>query len=98
MSIPFSNRQFDLARAQLVELLQKKGISDEAVLNAVGSIPRHAFVQDVFKPKAYDDSALPIECQQTISQPRITSYNVCYTKLLRSTANTSATTFTDLTA
>ncbi len=80
MSIPFSNRQFDLARAQLVELLQKKGISDEAVLNAVGSIPRHAFVQDVFKPKAYDDSALPIECQQTISQPFTVAF---MTQLLR---------------
>ncbi|MBE0642857.1 MAG: protein-L-isoaspartate(D-aspartate) O-methyltransferase [Bacteroidetes bacterium] len=69
MSTTFSNRQFDLARAQLVDLLQKKGISDTAVLDAVGSLPRHAFVQEVFKPKAYDDSALPIECQQTISQP-----------------------------
>lgn len=69
MSTTFSSRQFDLARVQLVSLLQKKGITDPAVLDAIGSIPRHAFVQEVFHPKAYDDSALPIECQQTISQP-----------------------------
>lgn len=69
MSTAFSNRQFDLARHQLVDLLRKKGISDEAVLDAVAVIPRHAFVQDVFQSKAYDDSALPIACQQTISQP-----------------------------
>ncbi|MFZ1731731.1 MAG: protein-L-isoaspartate(D-aspartate) O-methyltransferase [Bacteroidota bacterium] len=69
MSTFFSNRQYDLARAQLVSTLQKKGITDGAVLSAIGSVPRHMFVQDVFLPKAYDDSALPIECQQTISQP-----------------------------
>ncbi len=69
MSTTFSSRQFDLARAQLVGLLKKKGISDPVVLDAIGSIPRHAFVQEVFHPKAYDDSALPIECRQTISQP-----------------------------
>lgn len=80
MSTSFSNRQYDLARGQLVELLQKKGITDAAVLDAVASIPRHAFVQEVFKPKAYDDSALPISCQQTISQP----YTVAFmTQLLQ---------------
>jgi protein-L-isoaspartate(D-aspartate) O-methyltransferase len=80
MSTTFSSRQFDLARVQLVSLLQKKGISDPAVLDAIGSIPRHAFVQEVFHPKAYDDSALPIECQQTISQPFTVAF---MTQLLR---------------
>ena len=69
MNRHYSNRQFDLARHQLVESLRKKGISNEAVLDAIAAIPRHVFVQDVFKPKASDDSALPIACQQTISQP-----------------------------
>lgn len=80
MKTSISNRQFDLARSQLVGLLQKKGITDESVLDAIGSVPRHTFVQDVFMSKAYDDSALPIECQQTISQP----YTVAFmTQLLQ---------------
>ncbi|MDX9757701.1 MAG: protein-L-isoaspartate(D-aspartate) O-methyltransferase [Bacteroidota bacterium] len=69
MNSGFSHRQFDLARQQLIDLLRKKGISDPAVINAIAVVPRHAFVQEVFQPKAYDDSALPIECRQTISQP-----------------------------
>lgn len=80
MTTQFSNRQYDLARHQLVELLRKKGITDEAVLETIAAIPRHVFVQEVFKPKAYDDSALPIECQQTISQPFTVAF---MTQLLR---------------
>ncbi|MBR9974723.1 MAG: protein-L-isoaspartate(D-aspartate) O-methyltransferase [Bacteroidetes bacterium] len=80
MTTQFSNRQFDLARQQLVEHLRKKGITDEAVLEAISAIPRHVFVQEVFKPKAYDDSALPIECRQTISQPFTVAF---MTQLLR---------------
>lgn len=69
MSSTYSNRQFDLARQQLVSLLRSKGISDERVLAALEHVPRHAFIQEVFRHRAYEDSALPIACQQTISQP-----------------------------
>ena len=59
----------DRRRRQLVELLREKGIVDERVLDAVGAVPRHAFMDNVLRPKAYDDLALPIGLGQTISQP-----------------------------
>lgn len=63
-----SNR-YDDARREMIKLLQQRGIADQRVLKAMEEIPRHLFVGEVFRSKAYDDSALPIECQQTISQP-----------------------------
>src|SRR5512145_28609 len=59
----------DLERNALVETLVEKGIRDERVLRAIGSVPRHMFVEPIFLQRAYEDSALPIGCQQTISQP-----------------------------
>jgi protein-L-isoaspartate(D-aspartate) O-methyltransferase len=56
-------------RAQLVETLQKKGIRDLAVLRAVRMVPRHLFVPESVRHRAYDDVALPIGSSQTISQP-----------------------------
>jgi protein-L-isoaspartate(D-aspartate) O-methyltransferase len=56
-------------RAQLVETLQRKGIRDLAVLRAVGQVPRHLFVPESVRHRAYDDAALPIGSSQTISQP-----------------------------
>ncbi len=69
MSTPTGYRRQDLAKAQLLELLRKKGINDAAVLEAMSSVPRQLFVNDVFQSRAWEDSALPISCQQTISQP-----------------------------
>ncbi len=56
-------------RRQLVELLQSKGISDERVLEAIGLIPRHLFLDSSFEAFAYKDAAFPIRASQTISQP-----------------------------
>ena len=56
-------------RAQLVETLQQKGIRDLAVLRAVRMVPRHLFVPQSVRHRAYDDAALPIGSSQTISQP-----------------------------
>lgn len=56
-------------RARLVETLQQKGIRDLAVLRAVGQVPRHLFVPESVRHRAYDDAALPIGSGQTISQP-----------------------------
>lgn len=55
-------------RKRLVELLRKKGISDEKVLNAINSVPRHLFMSDL-SHFAYEDKAFPIGAEQTISQP-----------------------------
>jgi protein-L-isoaspartate(D-aspartate) O-methyltransferase len=51
--------------------LEARGISDPLVLAAMGKVPREAFVSEPLKEFAYEDSALPIEAGQTISQPYI---------------------------
>lgn len=56
-------------RRQLVELLKQKGITQKAVLNAIGEIPRHLFLDSSFVDHAYQDKAFPIASDQTISQP-----------------------------
>ncbi|TAK47028.1 MAG: protein-L-isoaspartate(D-aspartate) O-methyltransferase [Saprospiraceae bacterium] len=56
-------------RRKLVESLQRKGITDERVLAAMDVVPRHFFLDSAFADLAYQDQALPIECEQTISQP-----------------------------
>ncbi|HMO32634.1 MAG TPA: protein-L-isoaspartate(D-aspartate) O-methyltransferase [Lacibacter sp.] len=61
-------------RRQLVEELQKKGISDERVLEAIGNIPRHFFLDTAFVDIAYEDRAFPIGEGQTISQPYTVAY------------------------
>ncbi|MEN9701505.1 MAG: hypothetical protein RIR55_825 [Bacteroidota bacterium] len=67
-------------RKQLVNLLEEKGITDTAVLDAIGSIPRHFFLDSAFDRIAYEDRAFPIAADQTISQP----YTVAYqTQLLQ---------------
>ena len=58
------------ARAQMVELqLRRRGIRDERVLGAMARVPRDRFVPDSLSGHAYDDGALPIGNDQTISQP-----------------------------
>jgi protein-L-isoaspartate(D-aspartate) O-methyltransferase len=56
-------------RTQLVAELQTKGIRDLAVLRAFSLVPRHLFVPEGVRHRAYEDSALPIAAGQTISQP-----------------------------
>lgn len=56
-------------RKALVEELAKKGITDTRVLEAIGKIPRHIFLDSTLDNIAYQDKALPIGCEQTISQP-----------------------------
>lgn len=56
-------------RKQLVEILENKGIEDEAVLKAINNIPRHWFLDSSFEDHAYQDKAFPIGAGQTISQP-----------------------------
>lgn len=61
-------------RKKLVELLRTKGITDEEVLNAINSIPRHYFLDTAFDEIAYEDRAFPIAEGQTISQPYTVAY------------------------
>jgi protein-L-isoaspartate(D-aspartate) O-methyltransferase len=56
-------------RDRMVARLREKGIRDEAVLAAMASVPRHIFVEEALASRAYEDTALPIGFEQTISQP-----------------------------
>ncbi|MXS85266.1 protein-L-isoaspartate(D-aspartate) O-methyltransferase [Nitrosomonas sp. HPC101] len=58
-------------RIRMIERLREQGIRDEMVLAAMGSIPRHLFVEEALASRAYEDVALPINYGQTISSPWI---------------------------
>lgn len=53
----------------MVEQLIQKGITDKLVLKAIGTIPRHLFLNSSFEQYAYQDKAFPIAAGQTISHP-----------------------------
>ncbi len=63
-----------LTRMELVLHLRRRGITDVRVLNAFEQVPREMFVPADFADDAYGDTALPIACGQTISQPFIVAY------------------------
>ena len=56
---------------RLILALRSQGVTDARVLNAIESVPRDVFVPELFQEQAFEDSALPIDCGQTISQPFI---------------------------
>lgn len=66
--------KFQRRRSKLVELLREKGIENERVLAAIGRVPRHLFVDEALRARAYYDEALPIGLNQTISQPFTVAY------------------------
>jgi protein-L-isoaspartate(D-aspartate) O-methyltransferase len=57
--------------ARLILALRSQGVNDPKVLNAIETTPRDIFTPDLFKARSWEDSALPIACGQTISQPFI---------------------------
>jgi protein-L-isoaspartate(D-aspartate) O-methyltransferase len=58
-------------RDRLVKRLRERGIESEHVLDVIGSVPRHIFIDEALAHRAYEDTALPIGRNQTISQPFI---------------------------
>jgi protein-L-isoaspartate(D-aspartate) O-methyltransferase len=71
---------FKVQREELIDELTRKGISDLAVIKAIGNVPREKFMPKTIQHFAYQDVALPIGYDQTISQP----YTVAYmTQMLR---------------
>ncbi|OGT77562.1 MAG: protein-L-isoaspartate O-methyltransferase [Gammaproteobacteria bacterium RIFCSPLOWO2_02_FULL_56_15] len=59
------------SRNRLVERLREMGIASEIVLDTIRNTPRHIFVDEALASRAYDNTALPIGHNQTISQPYI---------------------------
>lgn len=68
-------------RQRLVEELRQKGITDEKVLRAINTVPRHLFMDPVFLNHAYVDKAFPIDFGQTISQPYTVAFQTSLLKI-----------------
>ncbi|NSX15683.1 protein-L-isoaspartate(D-aspartate) O-methyltransferase [Cupriavidus taiwanensis] len=75
------------ARAALAARLRAAGIRDERVLSAIATVPRHLFVEPGLASQAYEDAALPIGHQQTISKPSVVARMI---ELLRAGLGTDA--------
>lgn len=68
------HRKYQRQREHLVESLRENGITNERVLAAIAAVPRHLFVEPALRSRAYEDEALPIGMNQTISQPFTVAY------------------------
>ena len=72
---------FEDARERMIAVqIRKRGITDQCVIDAIRAVPRHVFVSQALRHKAYDDCPLGIGCGQTISQPYMVAL---MTELLR---------------
>jgi protein-L-isoaspartate(D-aspartate) O-methyltransferase len=70
--LSFGGNQFAFMRQQMVEQdIRGRGIKDPVVLNVMGKVPRHLFVDEAYRSRAYGDHPLPIGDGQTISQPYV---------------------------
>lgn len=78
------NVSLDDKKKTLLNKLKEQGITDEIVLEVIADIPREDFIPDFLRSQAYENAALPIESEQTISQPYIVAY---MTQELRVTKN-----------
>lgn len=70
----WDNADFLWQREQMVDDIERRGVTDRAVLSAMQRVPREQFVAASHRHLAYGDSPLPIEAGQTISQPYIVAY------------------------
>jgi protein-L-isoaspartate(D-aspartate) O-methyltransferase len=61
----------EASRKRLIDEVRRWGVRDERVLEVLARVPRHEFLEDAFKSRAYENNALPIGLSQTISQPYI---------------------------
>ncbi len=77
---------FQRSAGSLTQLLAQEGITDQRVLEVMTKTPRHLFIDEVLKHKAYQNTALPIGQGQTISQPYIVAH---MTAILRAHGVTS---------
>ena len=72
----FSKNNYDL-----LEELKEKGISDKNILDTIKKVPRESFVNKIYIQRAYENMPLPIDCEQTISQPYVVAYMIDCLKL-----------------
>ena len=74
-------KNFNKNNNDLIKELKEKGIVDKNILDAMKRVPRELFVNKTSVQWAYEDSALPVECGQTISQPYVVAYMIDCLKL-----------------
>ena len=74
MKLPWGKRADEAREVMIREDLRGRGIIDLAVLRAMREVPREAFIAPELAAHAYADRPLPIEAEQTISQPYIVAY------------------------
>ena len=72
---------FNKNNSDLIKVLKEKGITDKNILNAMQKVPRELFVNEISAQWAYEDMALPAECEQTISQTYVVAYMIDCLKL-----------------
>ena len=87
MSFPWEkNREkekifFNKNNNDLIRELKEKGITNKNILSAIKKVPRKLFVNKTSTQWAYENTALPVECGQTISQPYVVAYMIDCLKL-----------------
>ena len=87
MSFPWKkNREkekifFNKNNNDLIRELKEKGITNKNILSAIKKVPRELFVNKTSTQWAYENTALPVECGQTISQPYVVAYMIDCLKL-----------------
>ena len=82
MQLPFQRDAFDVQRTKMVQAqIEARGIRDPRVLAAMRDVPRHEFVPEALRDKAYEDHPLPIGEGQTISQPYIVAVMLAHMAL-----------------
>ena len=72
---------FNKNNHNLIMELKEKGITNKNILGAIEKVPRELFVNKVSAQWAYENTALPVECGQTISQPYVVAYMIDCLKL-----------------
>lgn len=75
-----SERRYEKQRRELIETIRERGIHDLEVLRAFDQVPRHVFIPEAVRHRAYEDAPLPIGFGQTASQP---SLQALYLETLR---------------
>ena len=72
---------FNKNNNDLIRELKEKGITNKNILSAIKKVPRELFVNKTSTQWAYENTALPVECGQTISQPYVVAYMIDCLKL-----------------
>ena len=67
---------FNKNNNDLIRELKEKGITNKNILSSLKKVPRELFVNDLSSQWAYENIALPVECEQTISQPYVVAYMI----------------------